>query len=113
MSGLDSPPRAGEEFIVVKSKKMAKEASIERAAKARETRLARQQITNLESLFETELTAHNILNLVIKADTYGSLEAIVGSLKNIKSDLIKLNIIHDSVGGINVNDINLAITTNS
>lgn len=113
MSGLDSPPRAGEEFIVVKSKKMAKEASIERATKARETRLARQQITNLESLFETELTAHNILNLVIKADTYGSLEAIVGSLKNIKSDLIKLNIIHDSVGGINVNDINLAITTNS
>ena len=92
---------------------MAKEASMERATKARETRLARQQITNLESLFETELTTHNILNLVIKADTYGSLEAIVGSLKNIKSDLIKLNIIHDSVGGINVNDINLAITTNS
>ena len=113
MSGLDSPPRAGEEFIVVKSKKMAKEASIERAAKSRETRLARQQITNLESLFETELTTHNILNLIIKADTYGSLEAIVGSLKNIKSDLIKLNFIHDSVGGINVNDINLAITTNS
>ena len=92
---------------------MAKEASIERAAKSRETRLARQQITNLESLFETELTTQNILNLIIKADTYGSLEAIVGSLKNIKSDLIKLNFIHDSVGGINVNDINLAITTNS
>ena len=113
ISGLDSPPRAGEEFVVVTSEKMAKEISRERAKKVRESRLARRQITNLESLFDSEKSSHLTLNLLIKADTYGSLEAILGSLKNFESEEIKLNIIHYSVGGINTNDVNLAITTNS
>ena len=113
ISGLDSPPRAGEEFVVVTSEKMAKEISRERAKKVRESRLARKQITNLESLFDSEKSSHLTLNLLIKADTYGSLEAILGSLKNFESEEIKLNIIHYSVGGINTNDVNLAITTNS
>ena len=113
ISGLDSPPRAGEEFVVVTSEKMAKEISRERAKKVRESRLARKQITNLESLFDTEKSSNLTLNLLIKADTYGSLEAILGSLKNFESEEIKLNIIHYSVGGINTNDVNLAITTNS
>ena len=113
ISGLDSPPRAGEEFVVVTSEKMAKEISRERAKKVRESRLARKQITNLESLFDSEKSSHLSLNLLIKADTYGSLEAILGSLKNFESEEIKLNIIHYSVGGINTNDVNLAITTNS
>lgn len=113
ISGLDSPPSAGEEFIVVASEKMAKEISSERYKKARETRLARQQITNLESLFESELPGYESFNLLIKADTHGSLEAIIGSLKNLESKEVKLNIVHGSVGGINLNDVNLAITTNS
>ena len=113
ISGLDSPPRAGEEFVVVTSEKMAKEISRERAKKVRESRLARKQITNLESLFDSEKSSNLTLNLLIKADTYGSLEAILGSLKNFESEEIKLNIIHYSVGGINTNDVNLAITTNS
>ena len=113
ISGLDSPPKAGEEFVVVTSEKMAKEISTERAKKARESKLARQQITNLESLFDSEISSQKILNLLIKADTHGSLEAILGSLKNFESEEIKLNIVHDSVGGINTNDVNLAITTNS
>jgi translation initiation factor IF-2 len=113
ISGLDSPPNAGEEFIVVTSEKMAKEISSERYKKAREDRLSRQQITNLESLFESELSTYETLNLLIKTDTHGSLEAIIGSLKNLESTEIKLNIVHGSVGGINMNDVNLAITTNS
>jgi len=113
ISGLDTPPKAGEDFVVITSEKMAKEISTERSKKARENRLARQQITNLESLFESELTNTKTLNLLIKADTYGSLEAILGSLKHFDSDEVKLNVVHDSVGGINTNDINLAITTNS
>jgi len=113
ISGLDTPPKAGEDFVVVTSDKMAKEISTERSKKARETRLARQQITNLESLFDSELTNAKTLNLLIKADTYGSLEAILGSLKNFESDEVKLNVVHDSVGGINTNDVNLAMTTNS
>ena len=113
ISGLDSPPKAGEDFVVVTSEKMAKEISTERSKKARETKLARQQITNLESLFDSELTNTKTLNLLIKADTYGSLEAILGSLKNFESEEVRLNVVHDSVGGINTNDVNLASATNS
>ena len=113
ISGLDLPPKAGEDFVVVTSEKMAKEISTERSKKAREAKLARQQITNLESLFDSEFTKTKTLNLLIKSDTYGSLEAILGSLKNFESEEVKLNVVHDSVGGINTNDVNLAMTTNS
>ena len=113
ITGLDAPPKAGEEFVVVTSEKMAKEISNERAEKAREDRLARNQISNLEMLFESELSNHTILNIVIKADTHGSLEAIIGSLKNLENDEVKINLVHESVGSINTNDINLALTTNS
>ena len=113
ISGLDSPPKAGDEFVVVTSEKMAKEISTERAKKARETRLARNQISNLEMLFESELANHTILNIVIKADTHGSLEAIIGSIKNLENEEIKINIVHEAVGAINANDVNLALTTDS
>ncbi|HIA43963.1 MAG TPA: translation initiation factor IF-2, partial [Gammaproteobacteria bacterium] len=113
ISGLDSPPKAGEDFVVVTSEKMAKEISTERSKRARESRLARQQITNLESLFDSELSKVIKLNFVIKADTHGSLEAILGSLKNFASEEVRLNIVHDSVGGINNNDVNLAIATHA
>ena len=113
ISGLDSPPKAGEDFVVVTSEKMAKEISTERSKRARESRLARQQITNLESLFDSEPSKVVKLNFVIKADTHGSLEAILGSLKNFASEEVRLNIVHDSVGGINNNDVNLAIATHA
>jgi len=113
ISGLDSPPKAGQEFIVVTSERMAKEISSERSKKARESKLAKQQITNLESLFDSNNLNLTTLNLLLKADTHGSLEAILGSLKNYESDEVKLNVVHESVGGINTNDVNLAITTNS
>ena len=113
ISGLDSPPKAGDEFVVVTSEKMAKEISTERSKKARETRLARNQISNLEMLFESELANHTILNIIIKADTHGSLEAIIGSIKNLENEEVKINIVHEGVGAINANDINLALTTDS
>ena len=113
ITGFDQPPKAGEEFIVVTSEKMAKEISNERAEKAREERLSRNQISNLEMLFDSELTNHTILNIVLKVDTHGSLEAIMGSLKNLENEEVKINLVHESVGSINANDVNLALTTNS
>ena len=113
ITGLDVPPKAGEEFVVVTSEKMAKEISSERAEKAREERLARNQISNLEMLFDSELGNHTILNIVLKADTHGSLEAIIGSLKNIENEEVKINLVHESVGSINANDVNLALTTSA
>ena len=64
-------------------------------------------------LFDSELANHTILNIVLKADTHGSLEAIVGSLKNLENEEVKINLVHESVGSINANDLNLALTTNS
>ena len=113
ITGLDQPPKAGDEFIVVTSEKMAKEISSERAEKAREERLARNQISNLEMLFDSELSKTTILNIVLKADTHGSLEALIGSLKNLENEEVKINLVHESVGSINANDVNLALTTNS
>tara|TARA_Y100001970_G_scaffold290274_1_gene423425 strand:- start:74246 stop:76594 length:2349 start_codon:yes stop_codon:yes gene_type:complete len=113
ISGLESPPKAGEEFIVVTSDKMGKEISTERAEKAREERLSRNQISNLETLFDSDIANHTILNIVLKADTHGSLEAIIGSLKNLENEEVKINIVHESVGSINANDINLSLTTDS
>jgi len=113
ITGLDVPPKAGEEFVVVSSEKMAKEISNERAEKSRQERLARNQISNLEMLFESELGNHTILDIVLKADTHGSLEAIIGSIKNIENEEVKINIVHESVGSINANDVNLALTTNA
>ncbi len=113
ITGLDVPPKAGEEFVVVSSEKMAKEISNERAEKSRQERLSRNQISNLEMLFESELGNHTILNIVLKADTHGSLEAIIGAVKNIENEEVKINIVHESVGSINANDVNLALTTNA
>ena len=112
VTGLENPPRAGEEFVVVSNEKMAKEISSERADKQRVTKLSSKQAANLENLFSKETTSSS-LNLILKVDTYGSLEAITGSINNIDSNEVKVNIVHGSVGGINANDINLAITTES
>ena len=113
VTGLENPPRAGEEFVVVSNEKMAKEISSERADKQRVTKLSSKQAANLENLFSKESTSISSLNLILKVDTYGSLEAITGSINNIDSNEVKVNIVHGSVGGINANDINLAITTES
>ena len=104
ITGLDVPPKAGEEFVVVSSEKMAKEISNERAEKAREERLARNQISNLEMLFESELGNHTILNIVLKADTHGSLEAIKVALSKLGDEKTKIRILSGAVGPINESD---------
>jgi len=92
---------------------MAKEISSERANKQRATKLSSKQAANLENLFTKDSANISSLNLILKVDTYGSLEAITGSINNIDTDEVKINIVHGSVGGINANDVNLAITTES
>ena len=65
----------------------------------------------LEMLYDSELGNPPILNIELKPDTHGSLEAIIGSIKNIENEEVKINIVHESVGSINANDVNLAMTT--
>src|SRR6267378_1022604 len=107
--GLNGVPEAGLEFSVVEDEKAAREVAGQRAQEAKTLgQEARAKVT-LENLFaQLESTTNKILKLVVKADTQGSVEAIVEALKKIESDKVSLEIIHSAVGTITESDVALA-----
>jgi translation initiation factor IF-2 len=108
--GLNGVPEAGLEFSVVEDEKAARELAEQRAleAKALGQEQPRAKVT-LENLFaQLESTSLKVLKLVVKADTQGSVEAIVEALKKIESDKVSLEIIHSAVGTITESDVALA-----
>ena len=107
--GLNGVPEAGLEFSVVEDEKAAREVAGQRAQEAKTLgQEARAKVT-LENLFaQLESTANKVLKLVVKADTQGSVEAIVEALKKIESDKVSLEIIHSAVGTITESDVALA-----
>ena len=108
--GLNGVPEAGLEFSVVEDEKAARELAEQRAHGSQEprTRRDRSKVT-LENLFATLAAAQSkVLKVVVKADTQGSVEAIVEALKKIESDKVSLEIIHSDVGTITENDVALA-----
>ena len=110
--GLDEVPNAGDEFFVIADERRAKELASLRAEKARQERVARQQATKLETmLFDMDGNKASKLNLIIKADVKGSLEAINGAITDFSNDEVMVNIVSSGVGGITESDINLALTT--
>ena len=112
--GLDSPPEAGEEFVVVTDERKAREVASFRADKEREARQQRQQAAKLENMFAGMGAGEKkILPIVLKTDVRGSLEAIQSALMDIGNDEVQVNIIVSGVGGITENDINLALTSNA
>ena len=112
ISGLEHPPSAGSEFMVVKDEKAAKNLSEERASKTRDSRLAKKGVINLEGMFAgTGDSAKPMINLVIKSDTNGSAEAISGAVNNFKVDDVIIKIVLEGVGPISVNDVNLAVAS--
>ena len=110
--GLDGTPDAGDSFVVVESEKRAREIADFRAEKLRTSRLARQQAAKLDNMFES-MTAgdRKVLNLVIKADVRGSLEALQGSLADLGNDEVKVNVVSGGVGGLTESDVTLAMTS--
>jgi translation initiation factor IF-2 len=106
---LNGVPEAGLEFSVVEDEKAAREVAGQRAQEAKTLgQEARAKVT-LENLFaQLESTTNKILKLVVKADTQGSVEAIVEALKKIESDKVSLEIIHSAVGTITESDVALA-----
>ena len=109
--GLNGTPEAGDEFFVVESEKQAREVAEQRNQRAREARLARQQAAKLENLFESMGSEQRqSLNIVLKSDVRGSLEAIQGALADIGNDEVEVNVVSAGVGGITESDVNLAIT---
>ncbi|MDO9406391.1 MAG: translation initiation factor IF-2 [Polaromonas sp.] len=112
IQGLTEVPQAGDEFMVMADERRAREIATYRAGKFRNTKLARQQASNLQSMF-TDLSAGEVqtLRLIIKADVQGSQEALAQSLLKLATDVVKVLIVYAGVGGISENDINLAIAS--
>lgn len=111
ITGLSGLPEAGQEFIVVKSEKEAREISEARSEGVRQSNLLLQQKKkiSMENLFQqASTTGKKILNLVLRADVQGSLEALKVALLKIESDKVDLNIIFTGVGEISESDVQLA-----
>ncbi|MFT5721839.1 MAG: translation initiation factor IF-2 [Motiliproteus sp.] len=112
--GLDGTPDAGDEFTVVSDEKKAREVANFRQGKFKEIKLARQQAAKLDNLFEN-MGANKIstLNIVLKTDVRGSLEALTSSLMDLGTDEVRVHVVSSGVGGVAESDVNLAIASSA
>ncbi len=112
--GLSGTPNAGDEANVVANERKAREVALFRQGKYRDVKLARQQAAKLENMFnqmqEGEVAT---LNIVLKADVQGSVEAIADALTNLSTDEVRVKIVSSGVGGITESDVNLAMASNA
>ncbi len=107
--GLSGVPFAGEEMLVVANERKARDAASQREHRQRETRLAQQQAANLQNLFDNMGKGEQqSVNLLIRADVQGSVEALKDSLIKLSNDEIKVNIVASGVGAITGSDASLA-----
>jgi translation initiation factor IF-2 len=112
--GLSAIPHAGDEAIVVPDEKRAREVALFRQGKFRDVKLARRQKTSLEGIFENmTATDVKVLNIVLKADVQGSVEAISDALVKLSNDEVSVEIIANGVGGITESDVHLAIASDA
>ncbi|GLT18494.1 translation initiation factor IF-2 [Vibrio zhanjiangensis] len=112
--GLSGVPASGDEATVVRDERKAREVANYRQGKFREVKLARQQKAKLENMF-SNMAAGEVaeLNVVLKADVQGSVEAISDSLVKLSTDEVKVNIVGSGVGGITETDAVLAAASNA
>jgi translation initiation factor IF-2 len=112
--GLNGTPDAGDEFFAVADERKAKELAEFRQTREREQRLQRQQAAKLENLFENMGKDEvKTLNVVLKTDVRGSLEAIIKALQDLGNDEVQVKIVSSGVGGIAETDVSLAMATNA
>ncbi|MFJ4374165.1 translation initiation factor IF-2 [Pseudomonas japonica] len=112
--GLDGTPDAGDELSVVADEKKAREVALFRQGKFREVKLARAHAGKLENIFESMgQEEKKTLNIVLKADVRGSLEALQGSLGGLGNDEVQVRVVAGGVGGITESDANLALASNA
>ncbi|MFI0474217.1 translation initiation factor IF-2 [Halomonas sp. HMF6819] len=112
IQGLDGTPDAGDDFMVVADERKAREVANFRQGKYREVRLARQQKAKLENMF-SQMGQDEVakVNIVLKADVQGSLEAIRGALEELSTDEVQVAVVSSGVGGITGTDANLALAS--
>ena len=112
--GLDGTPEAGDELSVLADEKKAREVALFRQGKFREVKLARAHAGKLENIFENMgQEEKKTLNIVLKSDVRGSLEALQGSLGGLGNDEVQVRVVGGGVGGITESDANLALASNA
>jgi translation initiation factor IF-2 len=110
--GLAEVPLAGSDVLVLGDERKAREIALFRQGKFRDVKLAKQQSTKLENMFDQlESGDRKTLALVIKADVQGSYEGLSHALSKLSTDEVKVNIVHAAVGGITESDVNLAMAS--
>jgi len=112
--GLSKTPSAGDDFLVVKNERKAREVAEFRQAKTREAKLAQQQASKLEDMFSQMTEGESkVVPILIKSDVHGSTEALRDSLTKISNDEVKVKIVSAGVGGITESDATLAAASNA
>ena len=112
IQGLSDVPTAGSEVMVLGDERKAREIALFRQGKFRDVKLARQQSSNLENMFDQIGDgAAKSLAVIIKADVQGSYEALSHALQKLSTEEVKVNIVHCAVGAITESDINLALAS--
>ncbi|WP_417498511.1 translation initiation factor IF-2 [Lysobacter yangpyeongensis] len=111
--GLSGVPDSGDDFVVVEDERLAKDVAQQRDAKRRESRLVAQAGNRMEDIMAQmgEGAGQQTLNLVVKADVHGSVQALREALTGLSNDLIRINVIGGGVGGITESDATLAATS--
>ena len=112
--GLSKTPNAGDDFLVVKNERKAREVAEYRQTKTREAKLAQQQASKLDDMFnqmrEGELST---VPVIIKSDVHGSAEALRDALTKLSNDEVKVKVLGSTVGGITETDVNLAAASDA
>jgi translation initiation factor IF-2 len=112
--GLSGAPETGVDFQVMQNERQAREVASHRADKLRSNKMAEQQKAKLDNMF-SKMEAGDVmdLNLLLKTDVRGSLEALRESLIKLSTEQVKVNIVYADIGGITESDANLALASNA
>lgn len=115
VQGFMGVPEAGEEFICLADEKTARRIAEQRALKQRERELAKESKVTLETFLSLNPNAgeSHTLNLVVKADVQGSLEAVIDQLKKLSTEKVKIDVVHGGTGAISESDVLLAAASNA
>lgn len=114
VQGLSGVPNAGDEVMGVENERKAREIALFRQGKYKDVKLQRQQASKLSNMFQQMQEGDvKTLNLIVKADVQGSVEALTDALEKLSTDEVKVKVVHGMVGGISESDVNLAVASNA
>ncbi|HUW99292.1 MAG TPA: translation initiation factor IF-2 [Acidiferrobacter sp.] len=114
VQGLSGVPSAGDEVTGVENERKAREIALFRQGKYKDVKIQRQQASKLSNMFQQMQDGEvKTLNLIVKADVQGSVEALTDALERLSTDEVKVRVVHGMVGGISESDANLAVASNA